>query len=138
MFSRQTFFIYEDDSNNKGRSSRNSEENSLEYENFGEEEGEGVENNEIEEDTDTKIKEAIEYRNRPQQFSAATKNKHVIEPSKAAILSVISRDKQLPFNWRKASNIKKSHKLSRYFLKPGYYSTICSIMFVRKRSKQNK
>ena len=130
MFSRQqSLDLDEDDSISSGRSRSNSEENRLEYESFGEEEeGEG--------NTDTEIKEeATEYRNVPQNFSASRKN--LIEPRKAAILSVLSRDKRLPFNWRTtASSIKKSPKFSRYFLKPGYYSTICSIKFVRKRSKQ--
>ena len=112
----------EDDSISSGRSRSSSEENSLEYESFGEEEeGEGK--------TDTEIKEeATEYRNVLQNFSASRK-KNLIEPRKAAILSVISRDKRLPFNWRTtASSIKKSPKISRYFLNPGYYSTIDDLL----------
>ena len=127
----------EDDSisSSSGRSRSNSEENSLEYESFGEEEeGEGENNdnnnNNIEGgDTDTEIKEEeTEYRNPPQKFSASV-NENLIEPRKAAFLSVISRDKRLPFNWRKAStSIKKSPKISRYYLKPGYYSTIDDLL----------
>ena len=99
----------EDDSISSGRSRSNSEENSLEYESFGEEEeGEGV--------TDTEIKEeATEYRNVLQNFSASGK-KNPIEPRKAAILSVSSRDKRLPFNWRTtASSIKNHPKLADTF-----------------------
>ena len=107
----------EDHSISSSRSSRsNSEGNSLEYESCGEEEGEGENNddNNIEgEDTDTEIKEEekTEYRNLPQIFSAS-QNKNLVEPRKAANLSLISRDKRLPFNWRKASSIKKSPKIS--------------------------
>ena len=121
-------------SSSSGRSRSNSEENSLEYESFEEEEGEGENNddnnNNIEGgDTDTEIKEEeTEYRNPPQKFSASV-NENLIEPRKSAFLSVISRDKRLPFNWRKAStSIKKSPKISRYYLKPGYYSTIDDLL----------
>ena len=114
--------------------SSSSGENSLEYESFGEEEGEGENNddnnNNIEGgDTDTEIKEEeTEYKNPPQKFFASV-NENLIEPRKAAFLSVISRDKRLPLNCRKAStSIKKSPKISRYYLKPGYFSTIDGLL----------